>query len=80
MHNWEVDLVTSFFVLLYSIRLRQGGDDKKMLDPLQKAEVWVRSFYHVFVHSCWFHISLEEYFENYIVCLDDGIRENLYFG
>jgi hypothetical protein len=38
MHNWEVDLVTSFFVLLYSIRMRQGGD-KKMLDPLQNAEV-----------------------------------------
>jgi hypothetical protein len=28
MHDWEVDLVTSFFDLLYSIRLRQGGEDK----------------------------------------------------
>jgi hypothetical protein len=26
--DWEVDLVTSFFDLLYSIRLRHGGGDK----------------------------------------------------
>jgi hypothetical protein len=27
VHDWEVDLITSFFNLLYSLRLRQGGED-----------------------------------------------------
>jgi hypothetical protein len=25
VHNWEVDLITSFFDLFYSVRLRPGG-------------------------------------------------------
>jgi hypothetical protein len=28
-HDWEVDFVTSSFDLLYSIRLREGSEDKK---------------------------------------------------
>jgi hypothetical protein len=28
MHDWEVDLITSFFNLLYSLRLRRGGEGK----------------------------------------------------
>lgn len=28
MHDWEVDLVTLFFDILYSLMLRQGGLDK----------------------------------------------------
>jgi hypothetical protein len=27
-HNWEVDVFASFLNLLYSFRLRQGGEDK----------------------------------------------------
>jgi hypothetical protein len=27
MHDWEMELVTSFFNLLYSIGLRRGGED-----------------------------------------------------
>lgn len=28
MNDWEVDLVTPFFDRLYSLKLRQGGEDK----------------------------------------------------
>jgi hypothetical protein len=28
MHEWEVESITSFFSLLYSLRLRQGGGTK----------------------------------------------------
>jgi hypothetical protein len=28
VHNWEVDFFTSSFDLLYSIRLREGSEDK----------------------------------------------------
>jgi hypothetical protein len=28
MNDWEVDLVTPFFDLLYSLKLRQGSEDK----------------------------------------------------
>ncbi len=27
-HNWKVDVSTSFFNLLYSFRVRRGGEDK----------------------------------------------------
>jgi hypothetical protein len=33
VHNWEVDLVTSFFELLYSIRLRQAVRIKYVGSP-----------------------------------------------
>jgi hypothetical protein len=32
-HDWEVDVFASFFNLLYSFRLRQGGEDKLRWDP-----------------------------------------------
>ena len=27
-YDWEVDVFVSFFNLLYSVRVRRGGDDK----------------------------------------------------
>jgi hypothetical protein len=39
-------LVTSFFDLLYSIKLRQGGEDKICWIPSKKQKFEVRSFYH----------------------------------
>jgi hypothetical protein len=35
-HNWEVNLFTSFFNLLYSIKLRQGGEDKLYWVPSKR--------------------------------------------
>jgi hypothetical protein len=49
VHDWEVDLVTSFFDLLYSLKLRQGGENKilKSVGSLLKRCMFeVRSFYH----------------------------------
>jgi hypothetical protein len=43
----EVDLVSSFFHLLYSIRLRKGGEDKICWIPCKRRKFEVRSFYHV---------------------------------
>ena len=51
MHDWEVDLVSSFFELLYSIRLRQDSDDIVCWIPSKRRKFEVRSFYHV-VCSC----------------------------
>ena len=46
VHDWEVDFVT-FFDLLYSNRLRQGGEDKLCWIPSNKRKFEVRLFYHV---------------------------------
>ena len=38
VQDWEIDLVIPFFDLLYSLKSRQGDEDK-MLDPTPEAEV-----------------------------------------
>jgi hypothetical protein len=35
VHNWEVDFFTSSFDLLYSIRLREGSEDKYVESPIK---------------------------------------------
>jgi hypothetical protein len=48
-HDWEVDLFTSFFNLLYSFRLRQGGKNK-LCWVLSKRELFdVRTYYNVLI-------------------------------
>jgi hypothetical protein len=47
VHDWEVDLVTSFFDLLYSLRLRQGIKDKICWIHSKRRTFEVISFYHV---------------------------------
>jgi hypothetical protein len=47
LHGWEVDLVISFFDLLYSIKLRHDNEDKICWIPSKRRTVEVRSFYHV---------------------------------
>jgi hypothetical protein len=38
VHNWKIDVFTLFFYLLYSLRLRQGGEDK-LLGSFQVRDV-----------------------------------------
>jgi hypothetical protein len=61
MQDWEVDLV--HLILLYSLRLRQGGEDKICWIPSKRRKFEVRSF----IMRCLFllvPISLEEYLES----------------
>jgi hypothetical protein len=44
-HDWEVDVLASFFTLLYSIRLDCDGEDKLWWSPSCKGKFDVRSFY-----------------------------------
>jgi hypothetical protein len=44
-HDWEVDVLTSFFTLLYSISLDRDGEDKFWWSPSRKGKFDVRSFY-----------------------------------
>jgi hypothetical protein len=46
VHDWEVDLVTSFFDLLHYLKLKQSGKDKMCLIPSKRQKFEVRSFYH----------------------------------
>jgi len=44
-HDWEVDVLTSFFTLLYSTSLDRDGEDKLWWSPSRKGKFDVRSFY-----------------------------------
>jgi hypothetical protein len=46
-HDWEVDLFTLFFNLLYSFKLRRGGKDKLSCTPCKRGFFDIRSFYKV---------------------------------
>jgi hypothetical protein len=46
-HDWEVDVLASFFTLLYSIRVRSVGDGKLWWTPSHKGKFVVYSFYKV---------------------------------
>jgi hypothetical protein len=46
-HDWEVEVLASFFTLLYSIRVRSEGDDKLWWTPSHKGKFDVSSFYKV---------------------------------
>jgi hypothetical protein len=44
-HDWELDVVASFFSLLYSLRVRRAGEDKLRWNHSFKGKFDVRSFY-----------------------------------
>jgi len=44
-HDWEVDVLASFFSLLYSSRANYDGEDKLWWSPSHKGKFDVRSFY-----------------------------------
>ena len=45
IHDWEV--LASFYSLLYSLRVRRGGEDKLWWTPSRKGIFDVRSFYKI---------------------------------
>jgi hypothetical protein len=44
-HDWEADVLASFFSLLYSSRVNYDGEDKLWWSPSHKGKFDVRSFY-----------------------------------
>jgi hypothetical protein len=50
-HGWEVDVLASFFTLLYSIRLDSDGEDKLWWSPSRKGKFDVRSFYKILAYK-----------------------------
>jgi len=48
-HHWKIDLFTSLFTLLYSIRVRRGGDDRICWIPSRRGLFDVGSYYNVLV-------------------------------
>jgi len=50
-YDWEVDVLASFFTLLYSIKLDRGGEDKLWWSPSRKGKFNVRFFYHTLTHK-----------------------------
>jgi hypothetical protein len=44
-HDWEVDVLASFFFLLYSTRVNYDGEDQLWWSPSHKGKFDVRSFY-----------------------------------
>ena len=48
-HDWEMDLFTSFFNLVYSFRLRWSSEDMLSWIPFKRWLFDVRSYYNVLV-------------------------------
>jgi hypothetical protein len=47
IRDWEVDLVSSFFELLYSLKGRQGCEERICWIPSKRRKFEVKSYYHV---------------------------------
>ena len=46
MHDWELEEVTHFFALMYSQKIRCGGEDKMCWIPSKRNIFEVKSYYH----------------------------------
>jgi hypothetical protein len=47
VHDWEMEVVSQFFELLYSQQIRQGGVNKICWLPLKRKNFEVKSYYRV---------------------------------
>jgi hypothetical protein len=47
VHNWEVELVTAFFNVLYTLKARQDSEDSIWWIPSKRQKFEVRSFYQM---------------------------------
>jgi hypothetical protein len=45
VHNWEVEVVSRFFEMLYSHKVRCEGEDKICWIPAQRKSFEVKSYY-----------------------------------
>jgi hypothetical protein len=84
-HDWEADLFTSFFNLLYSLRLRRGGENRLCWVPFKRGLFDVRLYYNVLVphDSILFHwrsIWRNKVPLRGVFCLVGGIREDPHHG
>jgi hypothetical protein len=55
-YDWEVDVLASFFTLLYSIRFDRDGEDKFCWSPSRKGKFDVRSFYKILAYKETAHV------------------------
>ena len=51
IHDWEVDMVASFYSLLYSFRSRREGEDKLWWKPSRKGTLDVRSYHKIITYK-----------------------------
>jgi hypothetical protein len=52
VHDWEVEVVSRFFDLMYSFKVRYEGEDKICWIPSRRKSFEVKSYYKVFIYSC----------------------------
>jgi hypothetical protein len=65
VQDWEVDLVIAFYDLLYSLILRQGGEDRIWWIPSKRRKFKIRSFYQELSRSG-VHLFLGRVFAEYM--------------
>ena len=51
VHDWEVDVLASFYTLLYSHKIRREREDKIWWVPSRKGKFDVRSFCKILTHN-----------------------------
>jgi len=54
VHNWDVEVVSIFFAMMYSLKGRYEGEDKICWIPSRKKSFEVKSYYKVLsspIHS-----------------------------
>jgi hypothetical protein len=64
VHDWEVDLCASFFNLVYSVRVRPGGENKICWVPSKTWLFDVRSYYSILVPYDITHFLLRNIWRN----------------
>jgi hypothetical protein len=78
-----VELVTSFFEMLYSFRVRQGAVDSICWIPSKRHKFEMKSYYHVLTIPTGngFPVFLEEHLESKgplkgsVLCVDNDVRK-----
>jgi hypothetical protein len=85
VHDWEVEVVSRFFEMLYTLKIRSEGEDKMCWIPARKKSFQVKSYYKVLsspIQSSfpWKSIWKVKVPPKVAFCVDGSFRENLNFG
>jgi hypothetical protein len=85
VHDWEVEAVSRFFEMLYTLKIRNEGEDKMCWNPGRKKSFEVKSYYKVLsspIQSSfpWKSIWKVGPPESGFLCLDGNVRENINLG